>query len=176
MQNDTRDPTQHTTAAGSSGDAAKEVTTSDAGPASEPGTEKIDGPGPKPIAEVAKEHGGDAGNCNSSKSSLDKEKEEEDDDSSSSSSSSEDDAEKTKEEKEESKRRHEQRKKNKKGTGEIYIKSSGLKADGGDFDASRAGAGREADRKSTCFPPHISSYFETFRRNSRTCILTGYSS
>ena len=32
------------------------------------------------------------------------------------------------------------------GTGEIYIKSTGTAADGGDFDAARAGAGREADR------------------------------
>ena len=33
------------------------------------------------------------------------------------------------------------------GSGEEYIKSSGLAADGGDFDAARAGAGREADRE-----------------------------
>jgi len=32
------------------------------------------------------------------------------------------------------------------GTGEQYVKSSGMKADGGDFDAANAGAGREADR------------------------------
>lgn len=32
------------------------------------------------------------------------------------------------------------------GTGEKYVKSSGMKADGGDFDAAAAGAGREADR------------------------------
>ncbi|EAQ91375.1 predicted protein [Chaetomium globosum CBS 148.51] len=32
------------------------------------------------------------------------------------------------------------------GMGEEYVKSSGLAADGGDFDASRPGAGREADR------------------------------
>ncbi|KAJ3578114.1 hypothetical protein NPX13_g2451 [Xylaria arbuscula] len=32
------------------------------------------------------------------------------------------------------------------GTGEQYVKSSGLKADGGDFDATNPGAGREADR------------------------------
>jgi hypothetical protein len=32
------------------------------------------------------------------------------------------------------------------GTGEKYVKSTGLKADGGDFDAANAGAGREADR------------------------------
>ncbi|KAH8672558.1 hypothetical protein BGZ60DRAFT_429887 [Tricladium varicosporioides] len=32
------------------------------------------------------------------------------------------------------------------GTGEKYIRSSGMRADGGDFDASNPGAGREADR------------------------------
>ncbi|KFY99294.1 hypothetical protein V500_01399 [Pseudogymnoascus sp. VKM F-4518 (FW-2643)] len=32
------------------------------------------------------------------------------------------------------------------GTGEKWVKSSGMKADGGDFDASAPGAGREADR------------------------------
>lgn len=32
------------------------------------------------------------------------------------------------------------------GTGEKYVKSSGLKADGGDFDAANPGAGKEADR------------------------------
>lgn len=31
------------------------------------------------------------------------------------------------------------------GTGEQYVKSSGLKADGGDFDAANPGAGKEAD-------------------------------
>jgi hypothetical protein len=33
------------------------------------------------------------------------------------------------------------------GTGEKYVKSSGMKADGGDFDAAKPGAAREADRK-----------------------------
>lgn len=32
-------------------------------------------------------------------------------------------------------------------TGEKYVKSSGMKADGGDFDAANPGAGREADRE-----------------------------
>jgi len=32
------------------------------------------------------------------------------------------------------------------GTGEKWIKTSGMKADGGSFDASQAGAGKEADR------------------------------
>lgn len=33
------------------------------------------------------------------------------------------------------------------GTGEKYVKSSGMKADGGDFDAANPGAGKEADRE-----------------------------
>jgi hypothetical protein len=33
------------------------------------------------------------------------------------------------------------------GTGEQYVKSSGMEADGGDFDATNPGAGAEATRK-----------------------------
>lgn len=33
------------------------------------------------------------------------------------------------------------------GTGEQYVQSTGLAADGGDFDATKPGAGREADRE-----------------------------
>jgi len=36
--------------------------------------------------------------------------------------------------------------KEEKGTGEQWVKTSGLAADGGDFDATKPGAGREADR------------------------------
>ncbi|KAI1282516.1 hypothetical protein F5Y07DRAFT_352840 [Xylaria sp. FL0933] len=81
--------------------------------------QKLDGPGPKPLAEVAKENGGDAGN--ESSSSVDKSKEKE-----------------TKEAEEDTNKSE--------GTGEQYVKSSGLKADGGDFDATNPGAGKEADR------------------------------
>jgi hypothetical protein len=41
------------------------------------------------------------------------------------------------------------------GTGEQYVKSSGMVADGGDFDASNPGAGREADRMFHSFPSEI---------------------
>lgn len=41
--------------------------------------------------------------------------------------------------------RHEEEKKEE-GTGRVHVKSKGLVAEGGDFDAGRAGAGREADR------------------------------
>lgn len=37
--------------------------------------------------------------------------------------------------------------KEEKGTGEQWVKTSGLAADGGDFDATKPGAGREADSK-----------------------------
>lgn len=40
----------------------------------------------------------------------------------------------------------EEKKSEEDGTGEKWIKTSGMAADGGDFDAAQAGAGREADR------------------------------
>ncbi|KAI3336814.1 hypothetical protein HD806DRAFT_528402 [Xylariaceae sp. AK1471] len=83
-------------------------------------TPQVDGPGPKPLADVAKEHGGDAGNNSTSSVDVTNKEEEE--------KKGEDD-------------KHES-----KGTGEEYVRSSGVKADGGDFDATKPGAGREADR------------------------------
>ncbi|KAI0393974.1 hypothetical protein F5Y17DRAFT_429932 [Xylariaceae sp. FL0594] len=89
--------------------------------------QKLEGPGPKPVAELAKEHGGDAGNASSS--SVDK------------SDQTEEEVHGNKKEVEEDKDdKHDE------GTGEKYVKSSGLKADGGDFDATLPGAGKEADR------------------------------
>jgi hypothetical protein len=85
-------------------------------------SQKLDGPGPKPVADVAKEHGGDAGNSSTSV-----------------------DAESKKEEKEE--KLDSNKATESSGTGEQYVKSSGLQADGGDFDATKPGAGAEADRK-----------------------------
>ncbi|KAJ4391661.1 hypothetical protein N0V93_005280 [Gnomoniopsis smithogilvyi] len=78
---------------------------------------KADGPGPKPIEEVAREHGGDAAAVGGKKAEGD------DDDPEGLHSKSD-----------------------KKGTGEQYVKTSGLQADGGDFDATKPGAGKEADR------------------------------
>jgi len=77
----------------------------------------VTGPGPKPIDAVAREHGGDAG----------RDKEETTAPSGDAPKEGEDDA-------------------KEKGTGEQYVKTSGLAADGGDFDATKPGAGREADR------------------------------
>jgi hypothetical protein len=49
-----------------------------------------------------------------------------------------------------------------KGTGEEYVKASGLAADGGDFDATKPGAGREADRKSTQNTPQLNGQIDAF--------------
>lgn len=81
---------------------------------------KADGPGPKPIEEVARERGGDAANIGGKKAGA------KDDDAEGLGGSSES-----------------------KGTGEQYVKTSGLQADGGDFDATKPGAGKEADREFT---------------------------
>lgn len=85
----------------------------------------MDGPGPRPVDEVARERGGDAGAVAGSgpdaASKTGKEGGAE-------IGAAEDSGES-------------------KGTGEEYVKSTGLQADGGDFDATKPGAGKEADRK-----------------------------
>ncbi|KAK0622965.1 hypothetical protein B0T14DRAFT_158872 [Immersiella caudata] len=78
--------------------------------------EKLDGPGPRPLEVIAKENGGDAGKHSGS------------------SNGSVD------------KQKDPEPGIDKVGTGELYVKSSGMEADGGDFDAAKPGAGREADR------------------------------
>ncbi|KAI0118886.1 hypothetical protein GGR51DRAFT_498091 [Nemania sp. FL0031] len=114
-QNDTRPPEDPKT---NPKNAPTDVNDASDEGVNEPQT--LDGPGPKPLAEVAKEHGGDAGNSSTSVDDSSKQKDETED---------------NKEEKHESK-----------GTGEQYVKTTGLQADGGDFDATKPGAGKEADR------------------------------
>jgi len=82
-------------------------------------------PGPQPLERVAKEHGGDAGNNNPQGDSKE--------DSNSSEESDEEEG-------------GLQKHSHGSGTGEQWVKSSGMKADGGDFDAAAPGAGKEADR------------------------------
>lgn len=106
--------------------AKSNVDDSTDGPDTGNNPDKIDGPGPKPIADVAKAYGGDAGNAKSGEA-VDKEGKGE-------GAEDEDDGDGP------------QKTSHGEGTGEKYIKSSGLKADGGDFDAANAGAGREAER------------------------------
>lgn len=80
--------------------------------------EKLKGPGPKPLAEVARERGGSAGNV------VDDAK---------TASSSSNPAEKTDSGDGEP-------------LGQKHVSSTGVAADGGDFDAANPGAGAEADK------------------------------
>lgn len=134
-QNDVRDPENPRTDHKS---ALMDVDDTGDGPSA---AQKLDGPGPKPLEEVARERGGDAGISHTSpaasttnasgadnkpsSTSLDQKSKgssEEIEDGSNAKSKSE-------------------------GSGEKYVKSSGLKIDGGDFDVTKPGAGREADRE-----------------------------
>lgn len=116
-QIDTRDPADPTADHHASA-AKKDVDDSTGGlDVGDNPDKQFDGPGPRPLEVVAKEHGGDAGQNNETSSSGAP--------------------------KQDTARRdsgHEE------GTGEKYVKSQGLAADGGDFDAAKPGAGREADR------------------------------
>lgn len=118
-QNDVRDPSEPSAHHEKAG-AKENVDDSGAGLDMSNNPDKIDGPGPRPLEEVAKEQGGDAG-----KSGSDENIPHRGSDSSSEGGQGYHDS----------------------GTGEVYVRSSGLQADGGDFDAAAPGAGREADRK-----------------------------
>lgn len=115
-QEDTRSPDDPLTNPKS---APTDVNDADDGPNE---AQKLDGAGPKPVEEVARERGGDAGKIET-KPAPDGDK----------APRGEEDAKDAKEEEE-------------KGTGEIHVKTTGLQADGGDFDATKPGAGIEADR------------------------------
>ena len=78
---------------------------------------KIEGPGPKPLEQVAKEHGGDAGAIDSKPVGTAPEPQQE-------SGGTHDDE-----------------------TVKLHVRASGFSADGGDFDASKPGAAAEADRE-----------------------------
>lgn len=93
---------------------------------------KIEGPGPRSVAEVAREHGGDAGKAvyGEKTSSASKSKDDEEEDGPQKTSHGE-------------------------GTGEKHVKATGLAADGGDFDATKPGAGSEADRKLPTSPIYV---------------------
>lgn len=58
------------------------------------------------------------------------------------------------------------------GTGEKYVKSSGMKADGGDFDASNPGAGKEADRKDNPHDRSLSADADSSQASSRPKAFT----
>jgi hypothetical protein len=81
------------------------------------------GPSPKPVEQIAREHGGDAGL-----------------------------AYKSTQENTGDKKDTEEKDSKPKTTGEV-VHATGFAAEGGDFDATKPGAGKEADRKSS---PHVS--------------------
>ncbi|KAH7228880.1 hypothetical protein BKA60DRAFT_590011 [Fusarium oxysporum] len=83
-----------------------------------------EGPGPRPIEKLAKEHGGDAGNAPVEGTSHKPTE-----------VGSEGATESTKSENQPHDPKEDE-----------YVTASGFAADGGDFDASKPGAGREADR------------------------------
>ncbi len=56
--------------------------------------------------------------------------------------------------------------KDNKGTGEQWVKTSGLATDGGDFDAAKPGAGKEADR-TLSLPPRSLHWFQIISTNLR---------
>ncbi|KXJ97690.1 hypothetical protein Micbo1qcDRAFT_230278 [Microdochium bolleyi] len=123
-QQDTRDPENPLTNPKSAPTEVNEKRSND--PEDGPNEDiKLDGPGPKPLEEVARERGGDAGNISDRKGSLVPPRDPND----------------TSEAPKSDQDRQEE-----KGDGTLYVKSSGLKADGGDFDVTQPGAGREADR------------------------------
>lgn len=124
-QADIRDPATSATTDPKVETERKNVDDSGAGLDESKNPAKVDGPGPKPIDEVAAQRGGDAGKvegAGSSESKLD-------------AAGGAAGGEGLKDEGKD------------KGTGEKLVKTSGLQADGGDFDATKPGAGREADRK-----------------------------
>lgn len=134
-QADIRDPESNPTTDPKKEAERKNVDDTGALDASEnPG--KVDGAGPRPVEEVARDHGGDAGAVAGAGAGQ---------------SASNEGGEKLGSSGEEDKGES-------KGTGEEYIKSSGLKADGGDFDATKPGAGREADRELTPHHRHPMNY------------------
>ncbi|QPH16896.1 hypothetical protein C2857_001633 [Epichloe festucae Fl1] len=101
---------------------SRDTSDSNAADAGGDGEEGVMGDGPRPLATVAKECGGDAGN-------MKPEPEPESQSSGDAAAGKDGDGDGEG-----------------KGTGELYVKASGLAADGGDFDAAKPGAGREADR------------------------------
>ncbi|KAK8065823.1 hypothetical protein PG997_012570 [Apiospora hydei] len=124
-QNDTRDPENPQT---HPKNAAMDVDNTGEGINKGQDLDKI--PPPKPLDELARERGGDAGKVDVDSGKAD--------------SGIVGDKKDEAEGKEDPNDPH--AKSSGEGTGEKYVKTSGLQADGGDFDATKPGAGREADR------------------------------
>lgn len=105
-------------------DANKAAADDDDGALAEP-----TGDAPRPLSDLAKDHGGSAGSTESTSASSGGQGRQGGDRSGSGSGGPQAEGESHGE-----------------GTGEMWVKTTGFAADGGDFDASKPGAGREADR------------------------------
>lgn len=143
-QADIRDPDTSATTDPKKETERKNVDDSGEGIDESANPDKVEGAGPKPLDEVARERGGDAGHGDGLGSDPSVDKKEGEDGAEEGDNNGES-----------------------KGTGEQYVKTSGLAADGGDFDATKPGAGREADRKSF----FISLSLSFFLFHSRETIL-----
>ncbi|KAF4460219.1 hypothetical protein FALBO_13005 [Fusarium albosuccineum] len=118
-QNDTRDPERVARENEKNTDLKDVDNTSD-------GTDaKLEGAGPRPVESVAKENGGDAGQVKAHEGSSEAPREVGSEGAAASSSKSENQPDPAENE---------------------YVHATGFAADGGDFDATKPGAGREADR------------------------------
>ncbi|KAK0630716.1 hypothetical protein B0T17DRAFT_507161 [Bombardia bombarda] len=135
-QNDVRDPSNpdahHDSAA-----TKNNVDDSGEGLDKDDNPVKLDGPGPRPLEEIAREHGGNAAAVNEDGAATNGSAAGKKDKSSSGDSVAANGGGAPKLDDDKS---------NEDGDGTQYVKSSGLVADGGDFDATKPGAGREADR------------------------------
>ena len=133
-QNDVRAPSDPSTNPANTSTQAKNNVDDADGLDTNDNPEKLEGPGPRPVAEIARENGGDAGKATSSGSVSNNKKAEE-------------------AAKEEDENPHSGDK------GMLYVRSSGMKADGGDFDATKPGAGKEADREFLLLLLHLIIFF-----------------
>lgn len=152
-QNDTRPPpppassSPSTSGGGGGGGGAKpERATPPAAEAKEDDNPvKVEGPGPRPVEEIAREHGGDAGAAKPESLEGDRAAGQGEDEGAG------------------APRRDSAKSLGEGGEGEQCVQSSGLAADGGDFDAARPGAGKEADRE-----------YLPFYSSSSHFLLSGY--
>lgn len=159
--NDDKKATGTTGTTGRSDEAQAQAETSSNNKTDEKSTEKsdtdnpdvkIDGPGPRPLEEIAREHGGDAGNAKAdSIKSGEQQQQPGEPGALGGAEHRRRDSGKGLGEEEQQREGEGEGKSEDQGTGEEYVQSSGLAADGGDFDASRPGAGREADREFSFF-------------------------
>ncbi|KAL6695278.1 hypothetical protein J3F84DRAFT_373980 [Trichoderma pleuroticola] len=108
----------------------KDTTDDDANPEEGKPLDKLTGAGPRPVEELAKENGGNAAAASSNDAV----------------SSSQEDSKMKQQLPEDSSKQQRDDDQKREATEDEYVKTTGLAADGGNFDAAKPGAGLEADR------------------------------